>query len=111
MTMPLIFRAMTKQREGLLLRQVLKQTQGEFLSVVFDSLVPRIDSAAFHKLLEVQPAVLTPGYLAGEDSIAQLFARPEVRHPDIESVRRQPAASSSRGKNPEAVAGLDSALN
>src|SRR5256885_3133265 len=48
MTMRLIFRAMTKQREGLLLRQVLKQTQGEFLSVVFDSLVPRIYPAGFH---------------------------------------------------------------
>ena len=47
MAMPLLLSAMTKQRNGLLLRQVLKQTQRELLPVILDSLVPRIYTAGF----------------------------------------------------------------
>ena len=111
MTMPLIFRAMTKQRDGLLLRQMLKQPQGELLSVVFDSLVSRIYAAGFLQFFQVASGVFRPRNFAGEDCIAQLFARPEIRHPDIESIRGQTATSSSRDENPKSVARLDWAMN
>lgn len=47
MAMPLILGAMAKQRNGLVLRQVLEQAQGELLPVIFDSMVPRVDAPGF----------------------------------------------------------------
>ena len=45
--MPLLFRAMTKQGDRLLLGQMLKQPKREFLAVVLDSLIADIYTAGF----------------------------------------------------------------
>ena len=79
--------AVTEQRDRLLLGKVLEQSQGKFLPMILDPLVARVHAAGFQKFLQITAAVLAPRYLAGQDGIAQLFARAEVRHPDIEPVR------------------------
>src|SRR4051794_8106225 len=109
--MPLVFGAMAKQGYGLLLRQVLEQTQGELLAVIFDPLVARVHPAWLEQFLLIAPAVFRPRYSATEDGIAQRFARPQVRHPNVEPVRRQTAPAPSCRQNPKAVARFDRAVN
>jgi hypothetical protein len=46
-TLQLIFGAMTEQRHGLLLCDLLEQANCEFLTVIFDGAIASIDPAAF----------------------------------------------------------------
>jgi hypothetical protein len=106
-----VFRAMAEQGDGLLLSQMLEQSQGELLPVILDSFVANIYSADFTELLQITTAVLRPRYPAGEDSVAQVFARPEIGHPDVETVGWQAAPSPSSGQNSEAVFRFERAVN
>ena len=51
MTMPLLFRAMTKECDCLLLCQMLEETQRELLTVVLNSSIPSIDLTGVPKFL------------------------------------------------------------
>ena len=51
MAMPLIFRAMTEQRDGLFLGEMLEETQREFLAVILYSFITPIDLARFTEFL------------------------------------------------------------
>lgn len=111
MAMPLFFRAMTKQGDGLLLGQVLEQPQCKLLTVILDSFVTGIDTARLEQLLCITAAVFRPRNPASEDGIPQLFARTQVRHPDIEPIRRQTPSAPSGGEDSEPVFCLDWAMN
>jgi len=110
-TMPLLLGAMAKKRYSLFLRQVLEQAKSKLLAVIFDSPVPRIDATGLEQFLRVTPAEFRPRYFAVQDRIPQLFTRAEVRHPDIEPIRRQSVTPSSGSENPESVARFNSAMD
>jgi hypothetical protein len=103
--------AMTEQRHSLAFRQVLEQSQRELLSVVFDSFVVSVYSAGFAQFLQITAAVFTPGDPAGQDRVAKFFARPEVRHPDIEPIRGEPPATPPSGEDPKAIFPFYRAVN
>src|SRR5712672_3430993 len=103
MAMRLVLGAMAHERDGAGTRQRLQQPQREFLAVVPDCAVARIDAAAFQKLLLVATRELAPAHALPEDIAQQGLARPEIGHPDIVAVRRQAAATQPGRKNSQAV--------
>ena len=103
--------AVTEQRDRLLLSEVLEQSQSKLLPVILDPVIARIDAAGLEKFLPITAAIVAPRYFTGQDSVAQLFRRPDVGHPDIEPVRRQTATSSPRCQNPKAIARFDGTVD
>ena len=111
MAMPLFFRAVAEQRHGLLFRQVLQQSQGELLAVVLDSFIARIHAARLQQFSLITAAVFRPGNPAAKNRVAQFFARSQVRHPNVKTIRRQASPASPRRQDPEAIACFDWAVN
>jgi len=111
MAVRLVFRTVTKERDRLLLRQVLKQSQRKLLPVVLDALVARIHSAGFQHLSGIALTELGPRYPATQEGTTQLFAWAQIRHPNVKPLRRQTASAAARCQNPEPVGRFDRAMN
>jgi hypothetical protein len=107
MTMLFVLGAVTEQRDRLFLSEVLEQSEGELLAVVLDPVVAGVRTAGLRQFLYVTPAVFAPRYFAGQNCVPQLLARTKVRHPDVETIRRQTTAAPARRQDPEAVSGFD----
>jgi hypothetical protein len=103
MAMLFILGAMAKQRNGSGFGQVLEKPQGEFLAVILDPLIPAIDRARLAQLCQITAAVFRPGYLTREDCISQLLARPEVCHPNVETIAGQSPAAPARRQDPKTI--------
>ena len=103
MAMPLLLGAMTKERHSSRLRQVLEESQGEFLAVIFDSFVAAIDPARFPQFFQIPAAVFLPGNLVRQNGVSQFLARTEVWHPDIETIAGQATSPPTGRQNPQSI--------
>ena len=101
----LLLGAMAQQRHGPVPGEMLEETQGEFLAVIFNSLVTAVDRAAQAQFLAIAFAEFRPGDLARQQFIPELLAWPEVCHPNIVSVSWQSPAQAARRENSETVLG------
>ena len=81
--MRFIFGAMAQQRYGGALAQSLQKPEREFLAVIFDGWVASIDRVGFAQFFQVTTTELAPADQARLEFSQQLFARAEVRHPDM----------------------------
>jgi hypothetical protein len=111
MTMLLLFRAMTKERDCLLPRQMLEEAQRKLLAVVLDSFVASIHTAGFHELREVAAAVFFPRNFSAKNRVAKLLAWTQVCHPHIEAIGRQTASSPAGRQNPQTIARFDFSMD
>jgi hypothetical protein len=58
--MPLLVSAMAHQRDGLAIRQLLKQAEREFLAVIFDGAIAVIKASAFKQFRPITTSELGP---------------------------------------------------
>src|SRR5437868_4680593 len=84
-TMRLVFGAVAHQRDGRLAGDLLKQTQGEYLAVVFYGAILPVNCPALKQFFAIAPAEIAPIDAACEHVPLQLLAWAEVRHPDVVS--------------------------
>jgi len=106
--MRFIFGAMAQKRHSRTLAQRLQKTKGEFLAVVLDSRIALINGVAFVHLLSIPTTELTPTDQAGLKGSQQLFARPDVRHPDIKPGCAHSTTPKPRHQDSQSVlAGFD----
>lgn len=103
MALLLVLGAMTKQRHGSSLRQMLEKSQREFLAVIFYSFVPAIDPARLSQFIQITTAIFLPGNLARQNCVSQFFTGTEVRHPDIETIAGQAAPPPAGRQNPQSI--------
>lgn len=112
MAMRLIFIAVAHDGDGMALREGLKKSKGEFLSVVFDRAVEAVDGAAFKQLSPVSLGEFSPRQSTRLERPEQGFARTEVGHPDVIARFAQATASDASGQDSQAVFGwLDWAID
>ena len=98
-TLWLVLFALTQERDGVALRQVLEETQGELLTVIFDRAVPAIDRTTLEQFLPIAPRKLAPGDLVGLESTQELLARTEIGHPHMVASLGQPPTAKTGGKD------------
>lgn len=102
-TMRFTFGAMAEQRHRLILGKMLQEPESEFLAVIFDYLVAAIDRAALAQFLAIASIEYLPRDFASQKFIPEVLARPEIGHPNIVSVFRQPPAPAARRENSQTV--------
>jgi hypothetical protein len=94
---------MAEQRHRLISGKMLQEAQGEFLAVILDYLVAEIDRPALKQFFAISSAEFGPRDFPRQKIVPQLLARPEIGHPNIVSVFRQPPAPAARRENSQTV--------
>src|SRR5262245_2923217 len=98
-----LFGTMAEQRNVAGSTERLQKPQREFLPVVLDGAVARIDAAALGEFRAVAAAELGPGDVSGLEFPEQAFARAEIGHPHVVAARRQSTPAQPRRKDAQAV--------
>ena len=101
----LIFGAMAHHRHGSAFGQLLEQTEGEFLAVIFDGAIAAVNGATFKQFVPVTTSELGPGNLSIQHRAQQSFAGTKVGHPNIVAGGGQATAAKAGGQNPESIFG------
>jgi hypothetical protein len=101
--MRFVFGAMAEQCHRPILGKMLQEPKSEFLAVIFDYLVAEIDRSALKQFFAISAAEFGPRDFPRQKVFPQLLARPQIGHPNIVSVFRQPPAPAARRENSQAV--------
>ena len=104
MTATLVFRTVTEQGNRITSREALQEAEGEFLTMILDSLASTVDGAIHEELAAVVAKETRPRNPAGQPLLQKAFAGAKRWHPDVVPVRRHSATAKPRGENTEAVA-------
>ena len=78
-----LFRTLAHDRDCLLFRQDLEQSQRELLPVILDETIPIVDRSVFEEFFSIAPPELDPAKLLIQESPKQLLTRAQIRHPNI----------------------------
>ena len=103
MAMHFVFCTVTEESDRPALREMLQQPQSKLLAVILNALVSFVDRTRLAQLFQVTTAIFRPSDLSGKNRVAQLFARPEIRHPDIVSILRHTASPPARHQEAQAI--------
>lgn len=103
MALKLIFGAMTHHRHWSSGGQLVQQAKRELLAVILDRLIPLVDRSAFEQLVAIPFAEPRPSDFPGLNTAQQLFARTEIRHPDVIKSVRKATSSKAAHQDPEPV--------
>lgn len=97
------FRAMAEQRDRLVLRQFLNQSQRKLLPMISDDLIVSIGPAALKHFRLIPARVGVPINRPFQKTFEQRFARSQVCHPNVIARFLYPSPPKASHENAQAV--------